>query len=284
MDLSKAFDMIPHDLLLAKLAAYGVAPVSLPLLHSYLRDRSQRVRIEDVTSDVVVFSKGVPQGSVLGSLLFNIFLNDLFYFINRANLSNYADDNQIYFSDRDPEVVKSVINGDLAVASRWFDDNKLVLNPEKCKCIILPKTYPCDLSFSISDVQVPIVDHLELLGVTIDNSLNFSKHIGKITKKVGNQLDVLCRLKNALSISSKMCLYNSYVMPYFTYCSAIWNNCNESDKQKLERLNVRALRCVYNKRVPLHGDDDYGLTLSNRRLQDITILIFKAVNGMFSTI
>ena len=112
------------------------------------------------------------------------------------------------FSDRDPEVVKSVFIGDLAVASRWFDDNKLVLNPEKCKCIILPKNYPCDLSFSISDVQVPIVDHLELLGVTIDNSLNFSKHIGKITKKVGNQLDVLCRLKNTLSISSKMCLYN----------------------------------------------------------------------------
>ena len=92
-------------------------------------------------------------------------------------------------------------------------------------------------------------------------------------KKVGNQLDVLCRLKNTLSISSKMCLYNSYVMSYFTYCSAIWNNSNESDKQKLERLNVRALRCVYNKRVPLHGDDDYGLTLSNRRLQDIAILM-----------
>ena len=130
----------------------------------------------------------------MGPLLFNIFLNDLFYFINRANLSNYADDNQIYFSDRDPEVVKSVINVDLAVASRWVDDNKLVLNLEKCKCIILPKSYPSDLSFSINDVQVPIVDHLEVLGVTIDNSLNFSEHIGKITKKIGKQLDVLSRL------------------------------------------------------------------------------------------
>lgn len=113
--------------------------------YSYLKDRSQRVRIEEVTSDVAVFSKGVPQGSVLGPLLFNIFLNDLFYYINHANLSNYEDDNQIYFSDRDPEVVKSVINGDLIVAKRWFDDDKLVLNPEKCKCIILPKTYPRDL-------------------------------------------------------------------------------------------------------------------------------------------
>ena len=78
-------------------------------------------------------------------------------------------------------MVKSVTDGDLAVASRRFDDNNLVLNPEKCKCIILPKSYPSGLCFSINDEQVPIVDHLDLLGVTIFNSLNFSKHIAKIT-------------------------------------------------------------------------------------------------------
>ena len=71
-----------------------------------------------------------------------------------------------------------------------------------------------------------------------------------------------------------MCLYNLCVMTYFIYCSGIWHNCNESDEQKLERLNVRALRCVYNKWVPLHGDDDYGLTLSSRHIQDIAILIY----------
>ena len=103
------------------------------------------------------------------TLALNIFLNDLFSYTNRAYLSNYADDNQIFLSDRDPEVVKSVINGDIAVASLWSDDNKLVLNPEKCKGIILRKSYPSDISFSINDVQVPIVDHLDLLGVTIDN-------------------------------------------------------------------------------------------------------------------
>ena len=69
-------------------------------------------------------------------------------------------------------------------------------------------------------------------------------------------------------------------MSYFSYCSVIWRNCYESDKQWLEKLNARALRCVYNKRVTSHGDDDHGLTLSNRRLQDIAILVFKAVNGM----
>ena len=85
-----------------------------------------------------------------------------------------------------------------------------------------------------------------------------------------------------LSIPSKMCLYNSYVMSYFTYCSAIWHNCIESDNQKLERLNARALRCVYNKQAPPYGNDDHGSTLSNRRIQDITISIFKAVNGLLA--
>ena len=148
---------------------------------------------------------------------------------------------KFFVSDRDPEVVKSVIDGDLAVASHWFDDNKLVLGPEKCKCIILPKSSLSDLSFSVNDVQVTIVDHLDLLGVTIDNSLNLSKHVAKINKKVGKQSDVLTRLKIMPSISSKMYLYNSYMMSYFTYCSAIWLNCKDSDDQKLERLNARVL-------------------------------------------
>ena len=148
---------------------------------------------------------------------------------------------KFFVSDRDPEVVKSVIDGDLAVASHWFDDNKLVLGPEKCKCIILPKSSLSDLSFSVNDVQVTIVDHLHILGVTIDNSLNLSKHVAKVNKKVGKQSDVLIRLENMPSISSKMCLYNSYMMSYFTYCSAIWLNCKGSDNQKLERLNARAL-------------------------------------------
>ena len=117
-----------------------------------------------------------------------------------------------------------------------------MLNPEKCKCIILPKISPGDLFVSINSVQVPIVD---LLGVTIDSLLNFSKHVAKITKKVGKQFDVLSRLKNMQSISTKICLYNSNVMSYFTYCSAICLNCNKSDKQKVERFNARALPLQY---------------------------------------
>ena len=286
MDLSKAFDMIPHNLLLAKLAAYGISSSSLVLLQDYLRGRSQRVKIEDVTSDVLPISKGVPQGSVLGPLFFNIFLNDLFYVIKRAKLSNYADDNQIYFCDRDPQVVKTVINDELALACKWFDDNKLVLNPTKCKALVLSNKHPLNLNFTINDVQIPCVDHLELLGVVIDNSLHFDKHITKITKKVGKQLDVLCRFKKMLSSSTKLCLYNSFIMSYFTYCSTIWHNCMKSDSDRLDKLNERALRYIYSDQSSTYaGESTEGTsyTLADRRIQDMLILVFKAVNNLLPT-
>ena len=124
-------------MLLPKLAysrtAYGISTHSLNLLKSYLTNRRQWVRVEDVTSDISYVNSGIPQGSVLGPLLFNIFINDIFYFIKEAKLLNYADDNQLYFADTDPAVVDHVVNKELGVVCEWFCNNKITLNPEKCK-------------------------------------------------------------------------------------------------------------------------------------------------------
>ena len=144
MDLSKAFDLIPHNLLLAKLAAYGIRNESLTLLQSYLQDRSQRVKIENITSDSVSVTRGVPQGSVLGPLLFNVFLNDLFYFIKVAKLSNYADDNQLYSIDLNPAVVEETMKEELKIASTWFSNNNLTLNPDKCKAMVISNNTQMD--------------------------------------------------------------------------------------------------------------------------------------------
>ena len=108
-------------------------------MKSYLTNRRQRVRVEDVTSDISYVNSGVPQGSVLGPLLFNIFINDLFYFIKETKLSNYADDNQLYFADTDPAVVEHVVNKELVVECEWFRNNKMILNPEKCKALVLSR-------------------------------------------------------------------------------------------------------------------------------------------------
>ena len=236
MDLSKAFDLVPHDLLLAKLSAYGISTHSSNLPKSYLTNHEQRVRVEEVTSDTSYVNSNVPQGSVLGSSLFNVFINDLFYFVKESKLSSYADDNQLYFVDTDPAVVEHVLNMERVVVCEWFRNNKMILNPEKCKALVLSRKPNVKLSLFAEGVALPLLDTVDLFGLTLDNSLNFGKHITKISKKVGKQLDVLCRLKNILSFRTKLCLYNSFIMSHFHYCSSIWHHCLKSDSKKLDTV------------------------------------------------
>ena len=188
LDLSKAFDLIPHNLLLDKLATYGISTQSLYLIKNYLCGRRQCVKIAGAKSDTINISRGVPQGSVLGPLFFNIFLNDLFYFVSVAELTNYADGNQISFSHQDPVEVQSVLINELDTASKWFKDCGMTLNLDKCKLFVLPESKSSDIKICIDDINVDAIDKVELLGVIIDNKLHFKDHISKIAKKVGKQL------------------------------------------------------------------------------------------------
>lgn len=127
----------------------------------------------------------------------------------------------------------------------WFSNNHLILNPDKCKAMVISNnTQTDDLIFTIDGKPIPKVDSLELLGTIVDKSLYFSNLISKISKKVGRQLDVLSRFKKILSCSTKMCLYKSFIIPHFSYCSSVWQNCLKADSKKLEKLNERALRYV----------------------------------------
>lgn len=113
-------------------------------------------------TDIKGISRICLRDQYQGHCFFNIFLNDLFYVSKRAKLSNYADDNQIYFCDRYLQVVKSVINEELTIACKWFDDNKLELYPTKYKALVLLNKHYLNLNFTINDTQIPCVDHLEL--------------------------------------------------------------------------------------------------------------------------
>ena len=137
MDLSKFLDTINHNLLLAKLEAYGFSMTSMKLMQSYLCNRFQRTSVNVSFSDWKEIETGVPQGSILGTLLFNIFLNDIFYFINNGYLCNYADDNTLYSIGKNLNMVKENLEINFLIMQKWFYENHMVLNPGKCHCLVL---------------------------------------------------------------------------------------------------------------------------------------------------
>ena len=139
LDLSKAFDTINHDLLLAKLKAYGFSPNALKLMHSYLNNRKQQVQINNKFSSESTVIAGVPQGSIDGPLLFNLFINDCIIFIQHCTLSNCDDDNNLFSMGKNKDEIKNILSSDFRVVNDWFYENFIVLNPERGHFMCLGK-------------------------------------------------------------------------------------------------------------------------------------------------
>ena len=223
MDLSKAFDCIPHDLIIAKLHAYGFDENALVLIYSYLKRRKQCVRINNSNSSFKNVVSGVPQGSVLGPILFNFFINDLFLFIMQATLHNYADDNTLsYFSKTMPDLVR-VLENETNVALTWLDRNEMIANPDKCHALLVRKDgeNTTGQNISLQDHAIKSEETVKLLGVTLDNKLNFDTHISNFCKKAAKQLNVLKRLRSFIGFEQKKVLVQSFVYSNFNYCPLV---------------------------------------------------------------
>ena len=246
MDLSKAFDCLPHDLLLLKLEAYGVTGSALELIDSYLSNRKQCVKLNDIKSSFQNVYKVVPQGSILGPVLFNIFINDIFHFVQNSNLYNYADDNTLSFSDKNLDTVKQTLENDSMTLIQWFSDNKMEANPDKFQAISLgKKTHDSNISFTLDGSEIKCDEEVKLVGVTIDFRLNFDSHISNICRKASRQLNVLKRLGNKLCKLGKINIYYSFIMSNFNYCPLTWHFCGKVNTKKIEKIQERALRFIY---------------------------------------
>ena len=176
MDLSKAFDSLPHDLLIAKLSAYGFSMASLKLICSYLKNRQQRTKVGSSLSTWLEIILGVPQGSVFGSLLFNIFINDLLLFITKTEICNFADDNTIYSCSDSHESVISCLEIELNRWLSWFKSNQLVANPQKIQIMFLGVKDADFYSLCIEGNAIPVTNHVKLLGIYI----KFDMHINNL--------------------------------------------------------------------------------------------------------
>ena len=139
MDLSKVFDCIRHDLLIARLHAYGFSEKTVTFIYSYLKRRKQNVKIENFYSDFLTLLSGVPQGSILGPILFNLFLNDLLATLKMSELYNFADDNTISIASKDMSNLIQALEKESERAVDWFNQNKMIVNPDKLQAMLLEK-------------------------------------------------------------------------------------------------------------------------------------------------
>ena len=241
MDLSKAYDCLPHDLLVAKFETYIIDKTGLNLIHNYL---SNRTKINSSYSDWYDIIRGVPQGSILGPLLFNLFINELFLFIERTNICNFADDNTIY-SCQNHQILED-LRCDMVTLLRWFKENSVKVNPKKFQFMILGKTPRQPIILNINQIKVDKSQKVVLLGLTIDNRLTFKDHVDMLCSTANYKLHALRRIRKYLTVEKTKLLYNAFINSQFNYASVIWMFCRKKDYLKIEKIQYKALKIIYN--------------------------------------
>ena len=239
--------------MLAKLKAYGFTDDALELMTAYLLGRRQRVKLDGAYSQWRTIRSGVPQGSLLGPLLFNMYVNDLNYFVANTSLRLYAYDTTENASDASPIVLQSVLNSDLSVLSRWFASNYLKINAAKTQAVAIgPSLY--EYEFHLNDKIVVTEDTLKILGVILDSKLNFKAHIRVQLGKACAKASALRRLRKFISKDVMVRLYKAYVLPHLEYCSPLFLGVGKVEASKMESTNYYILRSIlgYSKTVIRH--------------------------------
>ena len=282
MDLSKAFDCLSHGLLVAKMRAYGLSLPSCKLVFSYLRNRRQRVKISQARSSWATLDKGVPQGSILGPLLFNVFVNDMFYFIKKCMLYNYADDNSLSAWRKTLDAVIADLTSDCKIAIQWYSDNGMKANPDKFQFMTLSANRTDDICIDVDEtVRIKSERVVKVLGILIDENLKFSEHVSSSCKKAARQLNALARIAKYLDFNSRKLIYNSFIKSNFTYCPIVWHFCGKENNNKLEKIQERALRILYDDKCSSYTQllDRAGTTtLLISRLKCMALEVFKCIS------
>ena len=283
-DLSKAFDCICYDLLTAKLNTYGFDKKSLNLIYDYLNGRSQKIRVGSSFSSELDISYGVPQGFILGPLLFNIDICDLFFVKITSDIANYAHDTTPYECDQHCDNL--INNMELTVENifGWFEFNNLKANASKCHSFSSPHQHTL---ININGSVIKSSNSEKLLGITIDSDFTFEEHINKLWRKASQKLHALSRISQYLSEYKKRILFKTFIMPQFDYCSLVWMCHSRGLNNKINNIHKRALRLVYQDKKSNLQDllqKDNSVSIHMKNLQYLATEIYKVKHSLSSEI
>ena len=286
MDLSKAFDTINHELLVAKLAAYGFGDNALNILSGYLTNRWQRTKINTSFSSWKELLTGVPQGSVLGPLLFNIYINDLFSCLHNTHVCNFADDTTLNAFDKSLKELLYNLEYDTLSAIVWFRDNFMKLNEDKCHFLITGNFHE-HLFTKVGGELIWESTEEKLLGITIDKNLNFNSHLAKLCQKVGQKISALARIAKLLPFHKRKLLLNTFIESQFSHCPLVWMFCSRRMNRKINDLHERALRLVHTDNTSSFNEllvKDKSISIHHRNIHRVAIEMFKVINQLCPSI
>ena len=248
LDFSRAFDTLSHNILMKKLYHYGFRGKTFDWIENYLTNRKQFVQYNDKVSKLANIVNGVPQGSILGPLLFILYVNDIYHVSNYFNCILYADDTTLLASGANPVDMIRKVNDELQNIGKWITINKLSVNISKCSYMMMstPQKGRSALlnNVSLNGQSISEVDKTTFLGVVVDKYLSWKDHITYISNKISKGIGILIRTRHLLFRHTLLYLYNSLIKPHFTYCISTWGNTSKTHTNKLIILQKKVVRII----------------------------------------
>ena len=228
IDLKKAFDTIDHEIILRKMSYFGADQETFTWFQSYLSDRTQRCNVNGRLSTPRTITCGLPQGTILGPLLFLMYINDLPNCLWEASPRIFPDDTNITLTAKTLTELKLALTPELSNLNCWLRANRLSLNVAKTELMIIGSRQrlntQCDeVDIQIDDEIIKRVDCTKSLGFTIDDRLSWSNHVDEICRKVSTAIGALKRIRHFISANTALQIYNALILPHFDYCSPVWD-------------------------------------------------------------
>ena len=284
LDYRKAFDSVPHERLLNKIYAYGIRGKLNTWIRNFLLGRTQKVVVEGSVSSLAQVSSGIPQGSVLGSLLFLIYVNDLPDQI-KSTVKLFADDTKVYRAIKTEED-RTILQADLQAMMTWSNKWQLPFNTAKCKVMYLGKyNLGTTYTFNVGQVQTDLEKVIAEsdLGVKFDNKLSFTDHISEITSKANQRIGLIRRNFKYIDKRIFLILYKSLIRPVLEYCNTVWRPLYKKDSRAIENVQRRATKLIESIQRMDYQSRLKELSLPSmvyRRRRADVLQIFRIINGI----